>query len=1431
MANPGVSMNIAVFKELNAQLTEVTAGTDVFKNKISSLMKELQGLSQMVATIPAGLNNMNKQMANMNVGGGTAVNLNAAKTVEAMGQPHSNQRTATAQTGDVAVDNKAIQDNINATKNVETSQQYFASTSQPSKSYLAAKPIPQEVKERLNPTFTTSVPASSFKGSTVDPNLFNVSTPASENYPAGNMNMKDYTQPVEPPKKQGASKWRAQMEQMEAANSQARFFAGSYDTNNDQAQYFADTEPWSQKIKLPHHPRPGEYTAGVGDNEWGMGGLSNRNLHPRKKPKHRRPVVDTGDDDTDDDNNATKAKPVNRYYSELKQHQYRDIVGAGKVGEQKPLEKTGEQIDKLTERLGKVDTTIAKVLSKELNELKKEFSDNSELFTKYNQALKEYDQALAMGAKPDSDEAKKLFQNLNDATLKIDKAAAKLADVSTAATQIPGMGGKPQGDFLIKALGTGAFAAATVANVTRQGFDFYKEMEGRDITAGREAMTGRGQLAQKQFGAFGEQFDLYNARNMMRWGGNVLTPGLNEFAGPQGFAKAKNKALEELAREQQLKEKEQEVNLKSGLLDTAGNLLATGAKIAAAPTVTAAVAGFAASTLAGSAMAPVAGTVAGGALGLYMIGSAVKDTITDANKVATQYQSAAANEMYGGRADTVYGKISNAVFGTQANVGDIKERTKARFAVEQANQIQDRARAYQDAELDRMPMIEQSFQKYQNLKQTRYSAMSQLGAFAGLPLGELGAESKKDLATIFSARDDIYKVAFAKGAKAAGISGTLDELKAGEDRLDAARVETEKAQGGVSKLAGDVEGYQKTISDKTKLKKDIATTKQRLAVLDTDAPSKEVEEAEQSKTQSQIKKWGANYAVQAQKNKEKQAASYIAYKTGQVDEEKLSAVEQIAGDFASLEAKKVYDQKMSDIIDRTMATDKKGNFTDKGMKFANLGIGPEELQQRAYQYQSALGIGQMKRTEDVVAGDKAFKNLNRMSIAGFGSFEQLAGNVTALSQISGGTTKQNEKQLEDILAKGVEKGFNGSRLSQSLIQSSAEIASSLNLRNVAGVTSSLLAGASVIGAGTIDERNMRDAAAGIQKYAQFTGQKEGPMAALRMAGILQSGIDPTKGAGILYDMNAVSAKNMQQQIEQIAQREQKKGDKPLTGEAAFAKAKELLETDPSKIADPDARALLRANSAKELFTGISNVQKTGTNVMSSLWKSAGHEDDLQARADRVKKLLEDAEKHPAKRVAANKAMAELGDEVRIATSAAKDREIGTGFMATFLSQANVSETTKSKFRSKEEQAAAMVDVEKKQQAGFAQAMATLGKEVGGRTFSGENYAKILASGGGSTTIDGQIYSGQKLKEMYAKTNQTAEDKEILKKVEEQAKTETASTLAAKQAAKMSDISAPPQNTKITGIEPGVVLTLAQTIATEMHKVVPKEKVAPTVKPQ
>lgn len=135
-----------------------------------------------------------------------------------------------------------------------------------------------------------------------------------------------------------------------------------------------------------------------------------------------------------------------------------------------------------------------------------------------------------------------------------------------------------------------------------------------------------------------------------------------------------------------------------------------------------------------------------------------------------------------------------------------------------------------------------------------------------------------------------------------------------------------------------------------------------------------------------------------------------------------------------------------------------------------LGMDSAEYTSNISRTQYSLGVGG--------GGAEATGNsLIRMSRSGYGSMEQLLGNMSTLSGISGKGNSLSD--LKAILGAAVSAGFDGSRLGQKFVETTAKVAGTLNLMDVGATGRNLGLMASNFGNG---ERGLAQAAAGLESF-------------------------------------------------------------------------------------------------------------------------------------------------------------------------------------------------------------------------------------------------------------------------------------------------------------------------------------------------------------
>lgn len=164
------------------------------------------------------------------------------------------------------------------------------------------------------------------------------------------------------------------------------------------------------------------------------------------------------------------------------------------------------------------------------------------------------------------------------------------------------------------------------------------------------------------------------------------------------------------------------------------------------------------------------------------------------------------------------------------------------------------------------------------------------------------------------------------------------------------------------------------------------------------------------------------------------------------------------------------------------------------------------------------------------AGMGETADLIRMGRGGLGDFQTLLGNLGSINKISGG--HDNTERLKDVLAAAVAIGFDKSRLAQGFMQTTAGLAQGLNITNISGAADQLAFSARALSlTGEADERSLGRAAKGMQALAAYSVSQEGPQGAVNALQLVGSGAGLTTGLAGLTQMNEVEAYQALQELE------------------------------------------------------------------------------------------------------------------------------------------------------------------------------------------------------------------------------------------------------------------------------------------------------------
>lgn len=207
---------------------------------------------------------------------------------------------------------------------------------------------------------------------------------------------------------------------------------------------------------------------------------------------------------------------------------------------------------------------------------------------------------------------------------------------------------------------------------------------------------------------------------------------------------------------------------------------------------------------------------------------------------------------------------------------------------------------------------------------------------------------------------------------------------------------------------------------------------------------------------------------------------------------------------------------------------------------SNLEMAPSEFMSHMNMLTNVLGTrrsrgrsttvqGNRFGIEGIQAGIYDTERLVNLGRSGLGDFQSLLGNIASLNRVAGG--QNNINQLTEVMASAVTAGFDKSRTAQMFVQTSTELAKSLNLTNVSNIASQLGRQATLTSVtGIADERSLERAAQGIQTYNQFTAQRGGLVGALRAARVFEAGGKIGRGASMMMGLSVSEAQEMLAQL-------------------------------------------------------------------------------------------------------------------------------------------------------------------------------------------------------------------------------------------------------------------------------------------------------------
>jgi hypothetical protein len=285
--------------------------------------------------------------------------------------------------------------------------------------------------------------------------------------------------------------------------------------------------------------------------------------------------------------------------------------------------------------------------------------------------------------------------------------------------------------------------------------------------------------------------------------------------------------------------------------------------------------------------------------------------------------------------------------------------------------------------------------------------------------------------------------------------------------------------------------------------------------------------------------------------------------------------------------------------------------------WAKYGISADEWSTKVSNVSSRLGVGAMGMSKR--AREATTERILNMSMAGVGTFEQIAGNQEILSSITGRTDAT--KDVEKVLRNAVKAGFDDSRTGQAFMQNVVQLSSALGLRSTDQVSGRIGLGTRLLG-GT--EKDMEAMTRGMAQVPAMFEQSR-VIGGLNFASFVAGGGLELKGsfAQTAFDIskNPERALKVREDVERLRKKGLKEG-------ATASKINQLLESQEFKDIDPEVRGILLT----EGVGGLDKFTQAATTGYRSLISMSGIDKEKEALLSkfRGKKTLTKQEKEELK---------------------------------------------------------------------------------------------------------------------------------------------------------------------------------------------------------
>ena len=777
-----------------------------------------------------------------------------------------------------------------------------------------------------------------------------------------------------------------------------------------------------------------------------------------------------------------------------------DASGASSKG----MDQISASIDKLTMQAANTSGENARLMrdtARILESLKDQVRSSSDEFQKASQKFSDVAHLA-----PSDPARQRAEQELLAATGRRSRSQDQLEQAQQEANQIlGGGGGGSRGGRFLRSAGKALGGAAAIVGGGLGIYSTYLGLEqGFDQATYQATLQGQaylGQRAQAAYQTTYEQADMTRAENLLKYRADLLYPDQKfKFIGTRGMERAIGQAEKDETQRRSMEQRGRTIDLLGGI----GRGVAVGAALGAGIGAT------------GAGIGAIPGALLGAAGGL----------LTSGMDAARSYFANPYTAFSGGLEDSTIGRI----VGGKGFASRAAEARRREDALSNYNVVSN-ARDLMNAELAQNPTKVRALQEVLDMEQAEQYAASLVGGDALTQSQILGMY--RDVASSTGTKEivDRKNAHFREMENTNRSKEALRKVRTYEryQKLDKANVfqdaykrDTEAGFfGSVFENDADAEMRKSTASRADRVRRQAALGgiteahyKESLGVLKADPESAAraaelLDEEKRSRQWEFFKKSGRNVPAE------------LALARG--------------ADIARQAARQKHNET---ITNRTP--------TRAETIFANLQLTPSEYIQRQAEFSTAINeradLGSLNRSI-------------RLGRAGFGNFGQLMENITQIGATAGGRG-ENLDRLERVLAQAVSIGFDKSRMAQSFVRTTTQLAESTRSRNVEEVAQRLGIGASYLGVnvGKADELSMRLTSQGIQGYEAFTRQTSGAVGAFKAMGLMQAGATP--GAN-LFSTLGMGAQEMTNALTQLQN----------DGQIVDPKIKQMLAIEKVKLRD------------------------------------------------------------------------------------------------------------------------------------------------------------------------------------------------------------------------------------------------------------------------